>query len=374
MASNPEEHLDRTTMEAYINERVGQGFTAVMVNAWRSSGNEGGRDPWAVPGVTPDTGYWQEVDRRIEYINRKGLVAVMLLGWNENIRALETQVRRERWARYVAARYSAYNACFVMSGEWTEWNHPDQYRAMGEAFSAADPHGRMLTVHSDGSFFRDDSWSDFSAFEQEDWKRSNLHEYMLGLRRSNKPCVLAEYAYIMKDAGSTHNLRNLQTAREKTWDIYMAGGYPVPGFGSTYRGGLRDVATFNGDEDGEADDEDRFAAYCGYIKDVFTSVDFTLLSPVTDILDGESTRYCLANPGQAYIVYTHGSSSAVTLRVPAASYRYRCKDLRNGEWTDWTPTGTVSSVSLTPGSSEDWAFVIEAADTNRLSDEPCDSF
>jgi hypothetical protein len=359
-ASEASENLNRTAVQGYINEQAAQGFTGVMMNPWRDAGNEGGSGPWVTLGREPNVGYWQEVDSRIAFLNGKDMVAVMLLGWNEDINALGTQARRERWARYVAARYSAYNTCFVMSGEWTEWYQPDQYRAMGAAFAAADTHERLLTVHSDGSYFKNDAWCGFSAFEQDDWTNPDLHGYMLGLRSVGKPCVLAEYAYVMKDAGAAHSLRNLDTARDKTWEVYMAGGYAVPGFGSTYRGGTRDVASFNGNEDGEADEEDTFAVYCGHLNSFFTSVDFTTLAPNDGLLSGGATRFCLADPGSTYLVYTRDSASSVSLSVPPGRYRWRRMDPRNGAWTGWTPTPTTTtSVSLTPGSSDDWAFVVE---------------
>ncbi|MBE7539044.1 MAG: DUF4038 domain-containing protein [Opitutaceae bacterium] len=79
-------------------------------------GNNGG-PPWrdlSAEKINPD--YFREVDKRIAWANEQGLTVGVALAWGEKSRRepyawsqFPDQAARERFARYVSGRYSAFN-------------------------------------------------------------------------------------------------------------------------------------------------------------------------------------------------------------------------------------------------------------------------
>jgi hypothetical protein len=118
---------------------------------------------------------------------------------------------RKRYARYIAARYSAYDVYFIVSGEWhgevrTRPSTDDAVRKefieIGDALAAADPHGRMVAIHpmtAQGSVreFNSARWMSFGDYQQ---NYRDLHGRVLESLKLNKPVVNSEYGYFLRDS------------------------------------------------------------------------------------------------------------------------------------------------------------------------------
>ena len=99
---------------------------------------------------------------------------------------------------------------------------------------------------SDGSSreFNIAEWMSFGDYQQ---NYNELHRRILESRKFNKPVVNGEYGYYLRDQDGNEipdksNSTSLKSIRFASWDIVMAGGYFVTGFGTTYFGGYRDPA------------------------------------------------------------------------------------------------------------------------------------
>jgi hypothetical protein len=261
----------------------------------------------------------------------------------------------------VAARYGAYNVVFIVAGEWNEWGATSLYDSLGQTIAANDPHGRMIGIHSTGSVeqWADNSWMSFGDYQQ---IYNSLYANILSRRDHNKPVVNSEYAYFLRDSNGDGKVDKPNSAtreefRRATWEILMAGGYTVTGFGTTYYGGIRDPGPFDVDtakNDPAEADLTRALAF-------FTTSRWWELQPDDTVLSGSGTLYALVNPESQYLVYATGATSTVTLTLNAAgsgTYEVRRFDPRTGAWTSLPDYTGSTSITLAVPDNQDWAWSV----------------
>ena len=259
MTDNAGKKHHRQAAEAHLRRRAEQGFNVVhvMLISEAGWGNNGGDAFFNLSAEIINPAYWREVDERIAYANTKGITVGLVLAWGDkgrnpnDWREFPSQAARERYARYVVARYGALNVYFIVAGEWnadyrigqtvSEERAHAEYNALGRLISETDGHGRLVGIHPIrlAREFGAEPWCSFGDYQQ---KYSNLHGEILKSFVHDKPVVNAEYAYYLRDQDEDgvcdkQNSHNLETIRHATWDILMAGGYLITGWGNTYFGG-----------------------------------------------------------------------------------------------------------------------------------------
>ncbi len=356
------ENLDRMTLFHYVDVRAGQGFNYIHSNMGASNASNEGGSLWdGTPGQKVRPSHFQEIDTRVKYMNSKGITTGYMLAWAQDWDDYG-ETERLRYARYVVARYSAYNVAFIVSGEYNESLTADAYRKIGQEIDRTDPHGRMTAIHSTGAVevFAGESWMDFGDYQQ---IYSSLHSKILGARDHNKPVVNSEYAYFLRDMDGDGvvdkpNSATLEEIRNATYDIVMAGGCFVTGWGTTYYGGVRDPGPF----DVDASKNDPWEDDVRHVRKVFTGTEWWKLQPNDALLGGSGTRYCLAETGRQYLAYVRGNGGTNSLSLggaASATYAVQRFDPRSGAYTslaDYTGTGPVT---LDPPDSQDWLFILK---------------
>ncbi len=395
---NAREKHDREAAEGYLDARAAQGFNVVhsMLLSEAGWGNQGGLPFTDIAAEKINPGYWQEVDERIAHANRHGLVCGLAIAWADKRkqepfawRRFPSLDARKRYARYVAARYSACDVYFIVSGEWhgevrtrpsTEGAVKKEFIEIGDALAAADPHHRMMAIHpmtSHGSVreFNEAAWMSFGDYQQ---NYHDLHSRILESRRFDRPVVNAEYGYLLRDQNGDgvpdkDNCTSLEVIRHATWDIVMAGGYVVTGFGTTYFGGNRDPGPF----DVDAAKNDPWESQMSAMKRLFAGREWWKLEPHDELLecttprgkDGEyldrtapptTTYWCLAEPGRQYLVYGRGLTESVKVTVTGEnSWQARMFNPRTGEFSE--AQGGISNGQFTfkPAGEEDWLLLLE---------------
>ncbi len=398
-----EEKLSRTTVEHYIDTRSAQGFNVVhsMLLSEAGQGNDGGAGFTDLEAERINPGYWQEVDRRLAYLNGKGITGGLVLAWADkgrnpgNWRDFPSQEARERYARYVAARYSGYDVYFIVAGEWNlELERSGlsrdalkaQYVAIGEALADADPHDRLIGIHPGGDGgveeFHDAEWMSFGDYQQ---TYRNLHKSILQARDHDQPVVNSEYAYYLRDQNGDglvdkQNSADLESIRHATWDIAMAGGYFITGFGTTYFGGNREPGPFDVDA-GKNDDWER---QVGHVGTLFGELEWWKLEPhdervragqargkdrnVTLRLGEKSNRvqappaatyWALAEPGRQYVLYVRGIEEEVALTTERGveKLEFRQFDPREGRFDKLGKREAGDEFRYRPPDARDWVVV-----------------
>ncbi|MHC4072367.1 MAG: apiosidase-like domain-containing protein [Planctomycetota bacterium] len=341
------EKLNRKAVFHYIDERAGQGVNVIhsMLLQEAGWGNRGG-DPFeSMAEETLNPAYWQEIDLRLQYLNEKGIIGGLVLAWGDKRKKEPYAWRlfpgveaRKRYARYIASRYSAYDVYFVVSGEWhaeirtranvTEQAIREEFIEIGDALHEADVHNRMIGIHpmtQRGSVreFNKASWMSFGDYQQ---NYRMLHERILESRSTSSgqarphpgPIVNSEYGYFLRDSNfdgvvDKNNSFSADAMRHATWDIIMAGGYPVTGYGTTYMGGNRDKGPFNVDDPRNDVWEHQYHA-------AQRSSDRQIrLGPArgpkrTLMCPPETTYWLLAEQGEHYVAYVRDVTDKVTIK------------------------------------------------------------
>ncbi len=413
---NAEEKLDRSAAERYAVNRASQGFNAIHLMMLSEIGwsNRGGA-PWSdISTEVINPGYFQEADERIAFANSKGLVTGLVLGWSDkghqpfySWHNFPSGEARERYTRYIAARYSAYNVYFIVAGEWeiearaqrtSKETVRRQFIDIGEILRASDPQRRMIGIHpiaktsnggSSRDFNRDTKWMDFGDYQQ---NYIRLHENILESRIFGKPVINGEYAYWLRDSNGDglvdkDHSANLESIRAASWDIVMAGGYLVAGFGSTYLGGARSFTPFLPDDPRN----EPWLGQLAHIKSFFSELEYWKLEPRDQLLSCEQNRtadrwsqlklgdrtsnlrtapettyWCLTDLDKTYVVYVRGITKPVNLELAKGglhSWRVELFDPRSGTRSSMPPPASHSlSYSFHPPDAQDWIVVVHAND------------
>jgi hypothetical protein len=362
--TNPSENLTNETYKNYVDVRSSQGFNYIHCFALMGP-NNGGEPFIGAIGELVNPYFWREVDQRMVYMNSKGITVGFMLAWKEGQWTnFADQASRRRYCKYVAARYSAYNVVWILSGEYDEEpgsdpNSVEKWTELAQELQTNDPHHRMITIHGTGSVedFADCSWMSFGDYMQ---MYDNLHTEMLGSRKHNKSVINAEYAYFLRDKNGDGvvdkpNSATLEEFRNASWDILMSNGYFVTGFGTTYAGGEKDPGPF----DVYAPKNDPAEEDLQHMKLFFTSLEWWKLQPADESVIGKGTYYCLREIGKQYAVYVRGTSGPITLNLGTTefiNYFFYRFNPRTGEWQDSSTLEVSGSMILVPPDRNDWLF------------------
>jgi len=424
----PKEKHDDAAVARYLERRATQGFNVVhtMLLSETGDGNAGGAPftPLAEERLNP--AYWQAIDRRVAFANSRGIVMGLALAWGRKVAQgdgepyawarFPSRAARERYARYIAARYGAYDVYFLLSGEWhgevrtrrpvaTGLEVRDEFIALGHVVQAANAHHRMIGIHpmsQDGSVreFNRASWMSFADYQQ---TYNQLHESILTSRHIPKPVVNSEYAYHLRDQDGDgqpekQNSLDEHDIRHASWDIAMAGGYFVTGFGTTYFGGNRDPGPF----DPEAAKNVVWENQIQHLKKFFGALDYWQLIPADlQVRASEprgadrshriesnrpgvrarivprppvTTYWALQIPGETYVVYARGLTTPLTLVLEGIGGKFAIRHFnpRTGAFTDLASQTAAEGVEMGEVARVDAAVKTTAKPRNALTLTPPD--
>lgn len=337
-ANDTEQNLNRTTFCHYADVRAAQGFNYIHTDVMGGGGIDSKQPVFLSfrdERINPE--FFREVDFRVAYLNGKGITSGLVLAWHRGPVAWEafpSDEARLRYTRYIAARYSAYNVAFIVSGEWDQINPEKKplFQATGAELLAHDPHGRMRGIHPcqrrTVEEFAGEPWMSFGDYQQVyeapsdrealPSERRALYYALLKTRIHDKPVINAEYAYYLRQMGghqdyhpevegvSKPHSHTRDSFRRASWVLAMAGGYFVTGFGTTYFGGWRNTGPFDVDDPKNDDAESDLV----HLNSFFTALEWWKLEPTTALVHcgGTGYAYCLARAGEIYILYCEGTT------------------------------------------------------------------
>ena len=403
---NADKQHDRAAVQHYIDTRAGQGFNAMhsMLISEAGWGNAGGDAFHDLQAETINPAYWQEVDERVRRLNDKGITAGLVLAWADKGRnyatswhAFPSQEARVRYARYITARYSAFDVYFIVAGEWDadhrthdDWSEQEsrkRYVEIGQTVREHDPHGRLIAIHplSTGTVreWASEDWIDFGDYQQQ---YPRIHAELLRSRGAEKPVINSEYAYYLRDQNEDglvdkDNSTDIDTMRQATWDIVMAGGYIVTGFGSTYFGGYRHPHSFDVDDP----KNDDWEAQIQHIPALFTDLDWWELEPADDAIRSETPRsedrqhpneggrrplwqppavayWALSDGAGQCVAYVRGVTEPVVIEPGFKGGQIEQFNPRTGERTEAAVERSGESLTYTPPDAQDWVLVARKSD------------
>jgi hypothetical protein len=117
----------------------------------------------------PETAFFRDLDDRIRYMNSKGIIADLVLAWNPDqlARLFPSWQQRERYLRYLVARYSALNVTWQLAEEFeASGNGRALLKEIGQALKRFDPyqHPRSTGALVTSSPLSGDDWMNYVAY------------------------------------------------------------------------------------------------------------------------------------------------------------------------------------------------------------------
>ncbi len=254
------------------------------------------------------------------------------MGGDENELAdlLPDRKQRERYARYLVARYAAYNITWQGVQEFEEYDEGRRLlkEVMGEV-KALDPYDHPRSTHTlkTSSPLAEDGWMTYIVQQSSDASLAAI-DYETNLM----PVVNAEFGYENSGAGASHAHHvSSDEFRKRLWRMAIRGSYPTFGNTGTYGGRKFDVDLKYADSPG--------AEAMTHLYDFFTQTRYFDLQPYYRVDGGAALSmqvmpYWADTPvGIEYIVYLE-EPGKVELLVPKAGYELSWFNPIDGTWVN----------------------------------------
>lgn len=185
----------------------------------------------------PDPEHFREVDQRVLYMNRKGMVADLVLGWDENhlAKLFPERAQRERYIRFVVARYAALDVTWQGVQEFEEYEDGRALlKEIGAWIKKLDPYDHPRSTHTVATSapLLGDGWMNYVVYQSSSDDLGAIEHQLYAV-----PKVNAEFAYENSGAGQSHPHHvETDTFRRRLWNSTMNGQYSTFGNTGTYGG------------------------------------------------------------------------------------------------------------------------------------------
>lgn len=204
--------IDRALFETMVNTRADQKFN--HMRGWLIG--PGGDEKRALNAETPNPDYFREVDSRVRYMNTKGIIADLILAASaKDLSAwLSGWQQRDRFVRYLAARYSAYNITWQGVDNFEDFDGSRALlKELNELLKKYDPfrHPRSTTAQVTSSPLLGDGWMDHVTYGGADSQVGAVEHQLYPV-----PFVNAGLTEEADDSGAFHR---------RLWNATMDGQY-----------------------------------------------------------------------------------------------------------------------------------------------------
>lgn len=295
--------------------------------------------------ITPE--YFQNVDERIRYMNRKGIACDLLLasGQNHLAKLLPNWKQRERYIRYLVARYSAMNVTWQGLQDVEEYDDgPALLKEISDLLKQVDVYHHPRSTDTAGT---SGSLAGTGTINYLTYRSAEPNLFVVEQLLYPAPAVNLEVAYEDSGAGkSGPDHVDTDTFRKRMWNAAINGQHITFGNTGTYGGGKFDVDAKFAESPG--------AQQASHLYKFFTQTRYWDLEPFFAI-DGARA---LALEETEYIAYLE-KPVAVEIMVHKASYEVSWFNPINGGWVSAGDfKGERYTVGAPPDPSHDWVLYI----------------
>lgn len=174
---------DPKSWDIYLTDRRKKKFTAIqfVMTQWiAAAGNADGRLAYqGREAIAIDPVFFQRMDERIQSVNDHGLIAAPVLIWTAPWSAYSKSLNPGnslpddqiiRLARYMVARYAAYQVIWILAGDGDyRGDEGERWRRIAEAVFGPNP-SRLATIHPGGqqwvaSQFANEPWFSLLGYQ-----------------------------------------------------------------------------------------------------------------------------------------------------------------------------------------------------------------
>jgi hypothetical protein len=299
------------TVNRFLDKLAAHGFNLVILNAYahdttwrkgRTGADDYGPPPlyaWEGTNAKPDhsrfnLAYWQHYDRVIAALNHRGMVAhVLIKVYNKMVKwPARGSAEDDLYFQWLIARYAAFPNVHWDFAKESNYEQDLAYKLGRIQFLRDhDPYRRLITTHTDLETYDRGAYNAVLDYRS-DQVHGNWHASILNHRQQHPwPVVNVEFGYEHGPQG-TNDLTYAQgqPAEEvcrRAWEICLAGGYCSYYYTYTAWDVIRPQDTPPG------------YAYFQHLQSFFSQTQYWLMRPADDLV---SAGFCLANPGEEYIV------------------------------------------------------------------------
>lgn len=271
----------------------------------------------------PNTAYFQELDKRVRFMNEKGMTVDLVLGHpnNQLAKFLPDRQSRDRFARYVASRYSAYGVTWQMVEQFETYENGRAFcKELGTAIKLYDAmaHPRSTHAAQTAAPLVADGWLDYIVYGSDNDQLNAVERQIYA-----KPFVNVGFAGAKGATGADF--------RHKLWRATMHGQYIT--------------ANRQGDS---AEDLKALTAW----YDLISTTRYWDSEPYFDVDGGKA----IALEGIEYMVYIEKPAGPVEVLIEKHNYDIYWINPATGESTrpkdkDWKGEKFVATP---PTDSQDW--------------------
>jgi len=192
--------------------------------------------PWPEAGPPPEA-FYSRLDARLLRMNESGMIGDLILAGDTNsmVKLFPTPAARERFLRYIVARYAAFNVTWQLMQEYEEYDDPRGItKEVGLKLKELDPYSHPRTAHTlnTSSPLLGDGWMDHILYQSSDDALGAIEH-----QEFTAPQVNSEFAYENSGAGATHAHHVApELFRKRLWNAAMNGQYVTHGNTGTYGG------------------------------------------------------------------------------------------------------------------------------------------
>lgn len=387
----------------YLSDRVRQKFTAVqwVATQWLAAPDGDWRGEKAFSGIERieiNPIFFQQLDAKMDAINRAGLLSVPVLLWSASGSAPEVNASNPGYAlpegqaillaQYMVNRWGAYNVVWILPGD-SDYRGPlaDRWKRIGRAVFGDKPHA-PVSLHPRGmqwnlDEFRDELWLDILGYQS---GHGDSEETLAWLvtgppattwpLEPHRPIINLEppyenhLAYHSRQPHSAHNVR-----RGLYWSLLVS-----PTAGVTY-GGHGVWGWDDGTQPPVAHPTTGIplpwqkallmeaAEQVAHVNELFQSLKWWELRPAQELIlaqPGETDkRYFItasrSEAGDLAVIYTP-EEQAITLSLNSmrTDVTMHWFDPRTGNWMPTSPLATAPDHCFKPPAVGDWLLVLHS--------------
>jgi len=215
--------LDDAAFHTVVDARAAQKFNHLRGMILGTGPNSGYRSP-----NEPDLARFRRLDDRLHYISQKGMTADLIFAADpaQLTQLFPSREDRQRFVRYVAARYDAFNVTW--QGVEAFENVVDGravLKEIGSWLKEADPyqHPRTSGARLTSAPLLEDHWMDFAAYRTGDDNIGAIEHQLY-------PVPFVNFELAREDSGAGKNGPgdvDTDTFRHRLWNATMDGQYPT---------------------------------------------------------------------------------------------------------------------------------------------------
>ncbi len=337
------------TFQNYIDTRASQGFTALQINLQLTAGaSEGGPAFPNYPNTTTiNPGYYQWLDKRIEYTNQKGMIVQMSFTWADNYGSFG-QTNYKNYIKYVMSRYATYDVFFSVIGEYEEVGNWTAMQSAGQYTETVNPYNHPVTIHTVDTTtdaFSGQSWITHHQQQNKVDTVDNWNTNVISDRSDGKPVILSEVCY---EAQTEYGCTNNGEYRKAAWASTVSGGYYIYGHNNIKGAATKDWSKLYSP-----------GAYeMGYLRAFWDKIEYWKMFPSNSLV---SSGYAIANLGKEYVIYLpSGGSTTADLSTASGTLSIEWYSPRTGTYQGKTTVQGGASITFTAPDTNDWVLHIYA--------------